>query len=209
MAHDEEKGSKSSSIFQAIGIVLLLISCFLIFSSLGLIPGFPSDQEFLNYGMFLLAPAFFLLFLSIMLGFNKGISKLEAFTLISCENSSCKHTIIRDFQKNDYVFKELEEKCSKCGSNSYIEKITLMPTKKVKETIEKGLRAKKPKMTKEEKKFKTVTTLKCENSECDFSKIRNFELNDYVFKTFDDMNCSKCGSTLYISEISHKKSENL
>ncbi|MHA1299118.1 MAG: hypothetical protein ACTSO9_06755 [Candidatus Helarchaeota archaeon] len=199
--------SKIGSIFQTIGAILLFISFFLIFIGLGLIPGFSPDQNFLNYGMFLIAPAFFILFLSVLTSLNKDIKKFESFTTIKCENTSCKHTIVRDFKINDFIFKKLDKKCPKCQSNMYIVEISSFPVKKIKELPEKGINPKKPKISKKEKKLKTITTLKCKNIECDFKKTRNFKIYDYIFKSFSDESCPRCGSVLYISNISHKDPE--
>lgn len=203
MALNGEEQSKIGKVFQTFAMILVIIAFFLIIASLGLIPNFPKNQEFLNYGLILLAPAFLLLILSALTGLSKEIRKLEEFTTIKCQNSLCKHTIIRDFKKNDFVFKELKDSCPKCNSIMYITDISSIPIKKIKEEPIKDFRSKKPKLDKKEKKYKTITTLKCENSECDLIKTRDFKLNDYVFKKIDNITCSKCGSTLYISEISH------
>ncbi|MFX1452309.1 MAG: hypothetical protein ACFFCM_15835 [Promethearchaeota archaeon] len=204
MTLNEEEQSKISKIFQAIGMILVLIAFLLIFASLGFIPNFPLDQNFLNYGIFLLAPAFLFLILSFFTGFGKEDKKLEVFTTIKCQNSSCKHVIIRDFKKSDFVFKEFSEICPKCNSTLYISDISSIPVKKIKDEAKKDIRSKKPKPDKKEKDYVTKTTLKCENLECNFIKTRDFKLHDYIFKKFDDIACSKCGSVLYISEISHK-----
>ncbi|NVM01109.1 MAG: hypothetical protein HWN67_02155 [Candidatus Helarchaeota archaeon] len=203
MALNGEKKSKISSIFQALGTILFIISFFLILSALGLIPNFPKDQIFLTYGMILLGPAFLFLILSALTGVSREVKKLEQFTTIKCQNSSCKHVVIRDFNKKDFVFKELKESCIKCNSTMYITDISSIPIKKFKEEHKKEIRSKKPKLDKKEKKYKTITTFKCENSDCDFTKTRDFKLNDYIFEKIDDITCSKCGSTLFISEISH------
>ncbi|MHA1380308.1 MAG: hypothetical protein ACTSRG_18210 [Candidatus Helarchaeota archaeon] len=204
----EQKGeSRTSSIFQTIGAVLLMIAIFLVFAGLGMIPGFPPDQDFLNYGMFLVVPAFFILLLSVFSGLNKDANNMEVFTTLQCKESSCKQIIIRDFKINDYVFKEVDEICPKCKSKMFISDISSIATKKIKERPEKSFKSKKPKIDKKEKNLKTITTLKCKNSGCDFLKTREFLINDYIFKTFNDQKCPKCGSSLYISEISHKNTE--
>jgi len=99
MALNGEEQSKISKLFQAIGMILVVIAFFLIFASLGFIPNFPLDQNFLNYGIFLLAPAFLFLILSFLTRFGKEVKKLEVFTTLKCQNSSCNHIIIRDFKK--------------------------------------------------------------------------------------------------------------
>ena len=199
--------SKVSNILRAIGIILLTISIFLIFAGLGWIAGFSADQNLLNYGMITIAPAFFLIFLSVLLGMNKGDKKRDVFTTIKCRNKNCNQKIIRDFKLYDYVFKELEEPCTKCNSKMIISEIASIPIKKVKDIPENVIKSKKSKPDKKEKNLKTITTLKCRNSDCDFKKDRDFQLNDYVFKIYNET-CQKCGSRIYISEISHRDIKN-
>lgn len=203
MAVNGEEKSKSSSILQTLSTILFIVSFFLILSALGFIPNFPMDQNFLTIGMILLGPAFLLLILSVLTGVSKGVKKLEEFTTIKCQNFSCEHVIIRDFNKKDFVFKEQKESCPKCNSTMYIRDISSIPIKRIKEETKKVIRSKKPKLDKKEKNYKTITTFKCEKSDCEFIKTRDFKLYDYIFKKIDDITCSKCGSTLYISEISH------
>ncbi len=46
----------------------------------------------------------------------------------------------------------------------------------------------------------TITEIKCDNPECTFKELRDFELGDYIFKTLD-VSCPKCGSSMTIHGI--------
>ena len=93
------------------------------------------------------------------------------------------------------------------GLRRWISEIASIPIKKVKDIPENVIKSKKSKPDKKEKNLKTITTLKCRNSDCDFKKDRDFQLNDYVFKIYNET-CQKCGSRIYISEISHRDIKN-
>ncbi len=51
-----------------------------------------------------------------------GIIKPEfdSVSLLKCQNPECKYTKGRKFEKDEYVFKELDETCEKCNSKLYI-----------------------------------------------------------------------------------------
>ncbi|MHA1800069.1 MAG: hypothetical protein ACTSVY_16630 [Candidatus Helarchaeota archaeon] len=64
---------------------------------------------------------------------DKHITK----TILKCVDPNCKFEQIRDFQKGDIVFKELEgKKCTICNSNLYISEIFYITEENFKELIE-------------------------------------------------------------------------
>ena len=67
----------------------------------------------------------FLLFASsvpLLIMAQAGIIKpeFESVSLLKCLNPECKYTKGRKFEKDEYVFKELDETCEKCNSKLYI-----------------------------------------------------------------------------------------
>lgn len=46
----------------------------------------------------------------------------------------------------------------------------------------------------------TVTEIHCDNTECDFKEIRNFEISDYILKSIK-ATCPKCTGTMTIEGI--------
>jgi len=46
----------------------------------------------------------------------------------------------------------------------------------------------------------TVTEIRCDNPECDFKEIRNFESGDYVLKPVN-AKCPKCSDTMTIEGV--------
>ena len=54
---------------------------------------------------------------------NAAAVKIEipkVMTTIGCTNSGCNNKTVREFQRGDYVFKELSEACTKCGGHQMI-----------------------------------------------------------------------------------------
>ena len=52
----------------------------------------------------------------------------------------------------------------------------------------------------------TVTEIHCDNPECDFKEIRQFEAGDYILKALD-AKCPKCSSTMTIEGVYVVKEE--
>ncbi|MCF2137206.1 MAG: hypothetical protein K9W43_08185 [Candidatus Thorarchaeota archaeon] len=46
----------------------------------------------------------------------------------------------------------------------------------------------------------TVTEIRCDNPECDFKEIRNYEEGDYILKALD-AKCPRCGSSMTIQGV--------
>lgn len=46
----------------------------------------------------------------------------------------------------------------------------------------------------------TVTEIRCDNPECDFKEIRNFEAGDYILKSVN-AKCPKCSGTMTIEGV--------
>ncbi len=72
-------------------------------------------------GVIAMALSLFLLFQSRRQ--NAAAVKIEipkVMTTIGCTNSGCNNKTVREFQRGDYVFKELTEACTKCGGHQMI-----------------------------------------------------------------------------------------
>jgi hypothetical protein len=44
----------------------------------------------------------------------------KVMTTIECQNKGCANKTIREFQRGDYVFKDLDVSCGKCGGKQMI-----------------------------------------------------------------------------------------
>lgn len=115
------------------GLVFLILGFQSIF--MGMAPPFLDFGTLLVFGFALLLAGSFLLVIA-----QQGILKPEFTTisLIKCTNTpECKYRKVRKFEKDDYVFKELDETCEKCFSKLYIAGILEVERKaKQKKSIE-------------------------------------------------------------------------
>ena len=44
----------------------------------------------------------------------------KVMTTIECQNKGCQNKTVREFQRGDYVFKDVETPCPKCGGKQMI-----------------------------------------------------------------------------------------
>ena len=195
---EDERGEmrKSGSILRGIGMLLMFLGMFLILMVMfPFLYGINLDQIFSWIGLGLAMGGFVFLVLSFFL---RIIKKHETFTFIKCSKEDCKYEEIRDFRKGDYIFKELTRNCKKCGSNLYVDQIAHLPLKKY---HKKEYPIKDRKLDKEKEVFITKTVVRCDNEQCDFEEIRDFQENDVIFEVLEGQKCKKCNSILYVHEI--------
>lgn len=71
-------------------------------------------------GLIALTMATFTLFQSRRQVTEMKIEIPKVMTTVGCNNKSCDSKTIREFQRGDYVFKELDAPCQKCGGKQMI-----------------------------------------------------------------------------------------
>ncbi|NHI93230.1 MAG: hypothetical protein EAX96_12090 [Candidatus Lokiarchaeota archaeon] len=204
MEEDRGEMRKSGSILRGIGMFLMIMGMFFVIMVMfPFLYGITLDQSFSFIGFIMAIVGFGLLFISMFL---RIVKRYESFSFLKCSLEKCEYNEVRDFHKGDYVFKELERTCKKCGSNMYINQIAELPLKMYK-TEEYPIKDKKP--DKDKEKFITKTLIKCDDPSCDYEETRDFQENDVVFKKIENKKCSKCNSLLYIHEIHDISEEKL
>ncbi|MHA1145471.1 MAG: hypothetical protein ACTSRW_12085 [Candidatus Helarchaeota archaeon] len=125
-------------------------------------------------------------------------------TVLACTSEKhCSFETTREFQEGDYMMKQLQETCEKCGAPLMI--------KQVVEVLQNKKHAEKPpkiksKVIKRKIEHETQVQVHCENTECNFSQIREFKEGDYIYK-IEDEKCNKCGSSLIVFRIFDTKLE--
>jgi hypothetical protein len=62
----------------------------------------------------------FLLFQSRKTAAEVKLDVPKVMTTIECQNAACKNKTTREFQRGDYVFKDLDVACGKCGGKQMI-----------------------------------------------------------------------------------------
>ncbi len=75
---------------------------------------------FAGIGLIAMAMCLFLLFQSRRQAAEVKIAIPKVMTTIECQNKGCANKTIREFQRGDYVFKDLDVSCGKCGGKQMI-----------------------------------------------------------------------------------------
>jgi cell division protein FtsL len=71
-------------------------------------------------GFIAMAMCLFLLYQSRKQAAEVKIEIPKVMTTIECQNKECGNKTIREFQRGDYVFKDLDVACGKCGGKQMI-----------------------------------------------------------------------------------------
>ncbi|MCW3999686.1 MAG: hypothetical protein NWE93_05560 [Candidatus Bathyarchaeota archaeon] len=71
-------------------------------------------------GAIAMAMSLFLLYQSRRQAAEVKIDIPKVMTTIECQNKACNNKTVREFQRGDYVFKDIEAPCPKCGGKQMI-----------------------------------------------------------------------------------------
>ena len=71
-------------------------------------------------GFIAMAMCLFLLYQSRRQAAQVKIEIPKVMTIVECQNKGCGNKTIREFQRGDYVFKDLDVACGKCGGKQMI-----------------------------------------------------------------------------------------
>ena len=75
---------------------------------------------FAGIGLIAMAMCGFLLFQSKKTAAEVKLDVPKVMTYIECQNKACNNKTTREFQRGDYVFKDLDVACGKCGGKQMI-----------------------------------------------------------------------------------------
>jgi hypothetical protein len=75
---------------------------------------------FAGIGVIAMVMSLFLLFQSRRAAAEVKLEVPKVMTTIECTNKACGNKTVREFQRGDYVFKESEVACGKCGGKQMI-----------------------------------------------------------------------------------------
>ena len=75
---------------------------------------------FAGVGLIAMAMCLFLLYQSRRQAAEVKIEIPKVMTTIDCQNKGCANKTVREFQRGDYVFKDLDVSCGKCGGKQMI-----------------------------------------------------------------------------------------
>lgn len=194
----EEKGepTKLGKILRNIGLFLTFMGIFItMMVFMPYLYGISLDMIFAYIGMGMIFGG---MVLTIISAFLRSFKKYQTFSYLKCETETCDYKEIRDFRKGDFVFKEIDRSCKKCGTKLHVAQIAHIPTKDYKI---KDLKIKDRKLKPEKEVFITKTLIKCNGSNCNYEEIRDFKDGDTVFKELDAQACKTCRSPVYVENI--------
>ena len=75
---------------------------------------------FAGIGIIAMAMCMFLLFQSKRQSAEIKLDVPKVMTTIECQNKTCNNKTTREFQRGDFVFKDLDVACGKCGGKQMI-----------------------------------------------------------------------------------------
>lgn len=75
---------------------------------------------FAGIGLIAMVMSLFLLFQSRRAAAEVKLEVPKVMTTIECQNKACNNKTVREFQRGDFVFKESEVACGKCGGKQMI-----------------------------------------------------------------------------------------
>jgi cell division protein FtsL len=75
---------------------------------------------FAGLGAIAMAMSIFLLYQSRRQATEVKLDIPKVMTTIECQNKVCANKTVREFQRGDYVFKDLDVACGKCGGKQMI-----------------------------------------------------------------------------------------
>ena len=75
---------------------------------------------FAGIGVIAMAMSIFLLYQSRRQATEVKLDIPKVMTTIECQNKGCANKTVREFQRGDYVFKEVDVACGKCGGKQMI-----------------------------------------------------------------------------------------
>lgn len=78
---------------------------------------------FAGIGLIAMVMSLFLLFQSRRTIAEVKLEIPKVMTTIECQNPACANKTIREFQRGDYVFKDIDVACGKCGGKQMISAI--------------------------------------------------------------------------------------
>lgn len=119
--------AKISAYLMIIVLVVLALSVVALFVAVTTYFAEPTSEYqqltatiFAGVGLIAMAMCLFLLYQSRKQAAEVKIEIPKVMTTIECKNKGCANKTVREFQRGDYVFKDLDVACGKCGGKQMI-----------------------------------------------------------------------------------------
>ena len=125
MTQQQTKTSASNKISTYLTLIVLVVlalsvvSLFVAFETY-LTNDLMTAGLFAGIGAIAMAMSIFLLYQSRRQATEVKLDIPKVMTTIECQNKGCANKTIREFQRGDYVFKDLDVACGKCGGKQMV-----------------------------------------------------------------------------------------
>ncbi len=125
MAQQQTKTSASNKISTYLNLIVLVVLALSVVSLVVAVDTYLANDLiaaglFAGIGAIAMAMSIFLLYQSRRQATEVKLDIPKVMTTIECQNKGCANKTIREFQRGDYVFKDVDVACGKCGGKQMV-----------------------------------------------------------------------------------------
>lgn len=125
MAQQQTKTSASNKISTYLNLIVLVVLALSVVSLFVAVETYLANDLiaaglFAGIGAIAMAMSVFLLYQSRRQATEVKLDIPKVMTTIECQNKGCANKTIREFQRGDYVFKDVDVACGKCGGKQMV-----------------------------------------------------------------------------------------
>jgi cell division protein FtsL len=125
MTQQQTKSSASNKISTYLTLIVLVVLALSVVSLFVAVETYLANDLitaglFAGIGAIAMAMSIFLLYQSRRQASEVKLDIPKVMTTIECQNKGCANKTVREFQRGDYVFKEVDVACGKCGGKQMV-----------------------------------------------------------------------------------------
>jgi cell division protein FtsL len=125
MTQQQTKTSASNKISTYLTLIVLVVLALSVVSLFVAVETYLANDLitaglFAGIGAIAMAMSLFLLYQSRRQATEVKLDIPKVMTTIECQNKGCANKTVREFERGDYVFKDLDVACGKCGGKQMI-----------------------------------------------------------------------------------------
>jgi len=125
MTQQQTKASASNKISTYLTLIVLVVLALSVVSLFVAVETYLANDLitaglFAGIGAIAMAMSLFLLYQSRRQATEVKLDIPKVMTTIECQNKGCANKTVREFQRGDYVFKDLDVACGKCGGKQMV-----------------------------------------------------------------------------------------
>jgi len=125
MTQQQTKASASNKISTYLTLIVLVVLALSVVSLFVAVETYLANDLitaglFAGIGAIAMAMSLFLLYQSRRQATEVKLDIPKVMTTIECQNKGCANKTVREFQRGDYVFKDLDVACGNCGGKQMV-----------------------------------------------------------------------------------------